>query len=213
MTKKYEWSRQKIHGMKIHCSLFIAYISSIYKRHKSALLLPSKLWVPHRPRSATMLSRLGTVQPSDPKAPWGLVTLMGREGVSRVYWWPQTDHLSLETSVTLWRSGLSVKLQAARRYQETFWSTQPSYTLAFLTEREIPHLGWGKCPDPFPNHGQALFSSFPSFLCHITFCHHLPSPCVFWPFLGPVPVIWNPPQLLTRLVYKSKNLTSSHIEM
>lgn len=44
------------------------------------------------------------------------------------------------------------------------------------------------------------------------FCHRLPSPCMFWLLLGPEPIIWNPLQPLTQLIYKSKNPSFSHSE-
>ena len=53
---------------------------------------------------------------------------------------------------------------------------------------------------------------FVSLFCRIVFCHRLSSPCMFWLLLGPEPIIWNPLQLLTQLIYKSKNPSFGHSE-
>lgn len=163
--------------------------------------------VPYCPRSAIM-PRWAL---SDPVT-LGFVRLMGRQDVSRasVSRLLRTGHLSSETSVTLWAaaSGNTRLLSGGRRHRRDCSLSGESRPLhGGLHDRSgNTTLGVRRMPRPRSvHHQQAPFSRFPSLLFRVTFCHRLPSPCVFWLLLGPEPVIWTPPQLSLIVDKKSKN--------
>ena len=141
-----EADKNKSREWKLNCPLFTGPISSVDTLHKLAVLAPGQtlsVW-PFKIRHHAI--PLGSVQPSDPQVPWVKMTLTGRQGT--VYWWPQTGHQSRRP---LWPSGGAARyrdfgMPGANRRRSgrlpALWRMQPSCTLAFSTEQEIPHEGW-----------------------------------------------------------------------
>ena len=141
-----EADKSKSREWKLNCPLFTGPISSVDVLHKLAVLVPGQTLSVQPFEIHHHAISLGTVQPSDPQVPWVKMTLTGRQGT--VYWWPRTGHQSRRP---LWPSGGAARyrgfgMPGAHRGRSgrlpALWRVQPSCTLAFSTEQEIPHKGW-----------------------------------------------------------------------